>query len=83
MIHIVCDMNCNNFGNYFKVIGLERTLREDENSWIVGNDYYPKGHCYRASPGSSETIKYSEAIDYLFPGDYIKWVKIRFKGRAI
>lgn len=83
MIHIACDMNCNNFGNYFKVIGLERTLKKDENSWIVGNDYYPKGSSYRVSPGNDERIKYSEAIDYLLPEDYTKWIKTRFKGRII
>ena len=53
MIYIACDMNCNNFGNYFKVFGLKRELKQDKSSYIVekegeGIAYYPKYHCYKA-----------------------------------
>jgi len=73
MIYIVCDMNCNNFGNYFLPIGLERELKTDKNSYVVGSTYYPKGHCYRAKLshfegyGADHYYKYSEAIDILTP----------------
>lgn len=87
MIYIVCDMNCNNFGNYFKIVGDEHSIREDNNSFIIANTYYPKGYCYKVkgiSPFKTlNTIKYSEAIDYLIPEDYVKWMKKRFKGEII
>ena len=83
MIYIVCDMNCNNFGNYFEVLGLECELEYDDISYIVkGGSYYSKRHCYRATrlgikPCAS--ILYSEAIDSLIPEDYMRWKKNRFK----
>lgn len=80
MIYIVCDMNCNNFGNYFEVIGLERELKTNKNSYIVENTYYPKRYCYRARLGIEPytPILYSQAIDDLIPEDYTKWKKNRF-----
>jgi hypothetical protein len=86
MIYIVCDMNCNNFGNYFYPIGVERLLKSDKASWIVDkNTFYPKGHCYRAKLFGPDPVKirYSQAIDFLLPEEYIKWMKIRFKPLAI
>jgi len=73
-------MNCNNFGNYFGVVGLKRELVHDKNSYIVGNAYYPKGHCYRARLGIDPcaSIIYSEAINRLIPEDYMRWKKNRF-----
>ena len=87
MIYIVCDMNVNNFGNYFKVIGHERQVTQDESGYIVKEEngcfaYYPKGHCYRAKRVErldKDIINYSEAIDYLIPEDYVRWQKTRFK----
>lgn len=83
MIYIVCDMNCNNFGNYFRVLGLEYDLEQDKNHYIIENGYYPKGHCYRAKMLSKPLIpyRYSEAIDILIPEDYIRWKETRFKGK--
>jgi len=91
MIFIVCDMNCNSFGNYFLMVGLENELKQDKNSWIsYGNTYYPKGHCYRAKLNKEAQdmgiIRYSRAIDFIMPEDYIKWLKKRFhlrKGTVI
>jgi len=73
-------MNCNNFGNYFEVVGLERELKTNKNSYIIGNTYYPKGYCYRARLGfdSDIRIRYSEAIDRLIPEDYLSWKNNRF-----
>lgn len=84
MIYIVCDMNCNNFGNYFRVIGLERELKTDKSSYIESSTYYPKRHCYRVKLQTqhkkSGSYKYSKAIDILIPEDYIRWMKNRFGG---
>jgi len=92
MIYIVCDMECNNFGNYFKIIGHEREVDQDENSYIIKEKsgciaYYPKGHCYRAkgvefirSEYNMDTFVYSSAIDHLIPEDYVRWQKTRFIG---
>ncbi len=75
MIYIACDMNCNNFGNFFKIVAHERNIKDDENSYIFEGGYYPKGHCYRCKPPHpiSETFRYSEAIDILHPSDYRRW----------
>lgn len=75
MIYIACDMNCNNFGNFFKIVAHERQVKEDENSYIFGDTYYPKEHCYRCKPPHqiNETFRYSEAIDILHPNDYRCW----------
>jgi len=79
MIYILCDMNCNNFGNYFTIVGVERTLKQDKDSWIVDkNTYYPKSSCYRARlmGGMNESIiRYSRAMDYLLPEEYRRWFK--------
>ena len=84
MIYIVCDMNCNNHGNFFKVVGCEREVKEDDTSYISGSTYYPKGHCYRAQRLRTEfvIIPYSEAIDRLIPEDYVRWQETRF-GRKL
>lgn len=85
MIFIVVDCNCNNWGNYFKIIGHEREVSQDETSYIRDNSYYPKVHCYRAKGVKfiprdfNGTFVYSLAIDYLIPKDYIRWQKTRFK----
>jgi len=91
MIYIVVDCNCNNFGNYFKIIGHERRVEQDTTSYIVTEEsgciaHYPKGHCYRAKGVEfilrdySGTFAYSSAIDHLIPKDYVRWMKTRFKG---
>ena len=86
MIYIVCDMNCNNFGNYFKVIGHERDVTESRKSYSVGSTSYPKGHCYKGKirepidiDGEFSSFPYSQAIDELLPEDYVRWMKTRFK----
>ena len=86
MIYIVCDMNCNNMGNYFRVIGDERDVIESSISYRVDNTYYPKGHCYRGKirepkdiDGEFTSFPYSQAIDELLPEDYVRWMKMRFK----
>ena len=86
MIYIICDMNCNNFGNYFRVIGLERELHQDESSYYKDSTYYPKMHCYRARLldayfDETRLIRYSEVIDYLIPEDYVRWQKMRFRRK--
>lgn len=80
MICIFCDMNCNNFGNYFRIIGLEHDLRQDDDGYIQGKAHYPKKYCYRANiPNTAiQVFRYSDAIDYLLPKEYIKWKKNRF-----
>jgi len=92
MIYIVVDCNCNNWGNYFKIVGHEREVDQDESSYIVKEEsgcigYYPKGHCYRArgvefirSEDNMDIFAYSSAIDHLIPEDYVRWMKTRFKG---
>jgi len=92
MIYIVCDLECNNLGNYFKIIGHEREVDQDENSYIIKEEsgcitYYPKSHCYRAkgmefirSEYDMDTFVYSSAIDHLIPEDYVRWQKTRFRG---
>jgi len=89
MIYIVCDMNCNNHGNFFRVIGHEREVKEDKTSYRIGNDYYPKGHCYKGKIGEPKNIDgefgsfpYSQAIDELLPEDYVRWMKTRFKDNT-
>jgi hypothetical protein len=73
-------MNCNNLGNYFTIVGHEREVTEDKSSFIMGKTHYPKGHCYKVRNcfGTNRMLRYSEAIDYLFPEDYIRWKEIRF-----
>ena len=80
MIYVSCDMNCNNFGNYFRIIAHERGLQEDETSYIVDGSHYPKAHCYRGKPAHpiKESFRYSEAIDVLHPDDYLRWKMTRF-----
>jgi HSP90 family molecular chaperone len=85
-------MNVNSFGNYFKTVGLEREVEQDETSYIIkeesgGITYYPKAHCYRAkgmefirNEYDMDTFVYSSAIDHLVPRDYVRWMKTRFKG---
>ena len=87
MLYIVCDMWCNNFGLYFRIVGNERELEQDEHSYIIENTYYPKSHCYRAkgvefikNEYNMDTFAYSSAIDHLIPEDYVRWQKTRFKG---
>ena len=84
-IYIVCDMNCNNFGNYFKVIAYDKEVKEDKTSYRVGNAYYPKGHCYRGKireprdiDGEFTSFPYSQAVDELLPMEYVRWIKTRF-----
>lgn len=84
-MYIVCDANCNNFGNYFIFVGDDRDISENVSSYIANQTYYPKGHCYRAKglrlrgEIGKDAIRYSEAIDYLIPEDYVRWKKTRFK----
>ena len=87
MLYIVCDMWCNNFGLYFRIVGHERELEQDEHSYIIENTYYPKSHCYRAkgvefikNEYNMDIFSYSSAIDHLIPEDYVRWQKTRFKG---
>ena len=80
MIFIVCDMNCNNWGNFFEAVGLERELEQDEYSYKKPGGSWPKKHCYRSNRFLDENsaIRYSKAIDYLIPEDYVRWKKERF-----
>lgn len=91
MIYIAVDCNCNNKGNYFKIIGHEREVDKDENSYIITEKsgcigHYPKSHCYRVKrverlvQDYNGSFVYSSAIDYLIPEDYVRWQKTRFKG---
>ena len=79
MNYLVCDMNCNNMGNYFAVVCLQNDIKVEEGSYVVGNTYYPKGSCYLAKLGickwqhEERAFYYSEAIDYLFPKEYARW----------
>ena len=92
MIYIVCDANCNNFGNYFEVVGLEIDVVKDKDGFELGSTHYPKVHCYRArgplhvtypnGDVNGKDIKYSEAIDYLLPEDYVRWKKTRFSVKG-
>jgi len=88
MLYIVCDMNCNSYGSYFKVVGLDGEVREEGNSYYVPStgDHYPKKWCYMARiskvllGGEKDNllIKYSEAIDVLLPSEYVRWIRDRF-----
>jgi len=80
MIYICCDMNCNNFGNYFKVVAHEREIKKDNTGYMYENTHYPADHCYRAKPPHpiQETFRYSEAIDILCPEEYTRWKNTRF-----
>ena len=82
MIYIVCDMNCNNFGNYFKVIGHEREVTKDEDgNFYKDATHYPRMQCYRIKEFESPiSFPYSVAIDFLIPEDYVRWQKTRFGG---
>jgi len=75
-------MNCNNFGNFFKVIAHEREIKEDKTSYIYEDTHYPKGQCYRGKPPHpiSEIFRYSEAIDILHPNEYTRWIVNRFSN---
>jgi hypothetical protein len=80
MIYIACDMNCNNYGNYFSIIGHEREVTKDATGYMVNCDHYPKGHCYCCKPPHpiSLTFRYSEAMDILHPNEFVRWIKTRF-----
>jgi len=72
-------MNCNSFGNYFRLVCEESEIAEKEDSYYHDKTYYPKTHCYIAKlPYKATKFKYSEAIDYLVPKDYNRWLKTRF-----
>ena len=80
---LACDMNCNNFGNFFLIIGDPRYgLEQIDSGWQFGNTGYPGKHCYRVANNCryriEETFIYSEAIDNLAPSEYIKWQNNRF-----
>ncbi len=93
MIYIICDMNCNNFGNYFKIVGLEDEIKQDKNGYYVPSkgEHYPKRWCYKAKINrvfwerekDNLLIRYSEAIDILFPFEYTRWIKDRFCCRFL
>ena len=72
-MYIACDMNCNNLGNYFQCVGHENEIKKDKSSFIIDKTYYPKAYCYRTH--NSFSFKYSDAINYLLPEDYVKWHK--------
>lgn len=80
MIYICCDMNCNNFGNFFSIVAHEREVKKDGTSYIFDKTHYPKVHCYRCKPPHpvSSTFRYSEAIDILHPDEFVRWIKTRF-----
>lgn len=80
MIYICCDMNCDNFGNFFKIIGHERKVKKDKNGFMIDSTHYPLGACYRGKPPHpfKETFRYSEAIDILHPEDFVVWQQRRF-----
>jgi hypothetical protein len=86
-------MNCNNFGNFFQIIGHEREVKLDDTGFMINSTHYPKGHCYRGKPHGinkagwdkvypaypiSETFRYSEAMDILHPDEFVRWIKTRF-----
>jgi hypothetical protein len=74
-------MNCNNFGNYFLIIGHERDVKKDDTSYRVNNTYYPLTHCYKCRPSVPvpEKFFYSDAIDMLFPEEFVRWKITRFR----
>jgi hypothetical protein len=80
MIYIACDMNCNNHGNFFSIIGHEREVNIDDTGYYFNKTHYPKSHCYRCKPPHpiGETFRYSEAMDILHPNEFVRWVKTRF-----
>ena len=80
MIYIACDMNCNNFGNYFSIVGHERVVIKDDTGYTTNHTHYPKGHCYRCKPPHpiSPTFRYSEAMNILHPDAFVCWIKTRF-----
>jgi hypothetical protein len=73
-------MNCNNFGNYFKIIGHQREVKQDDDGFIINSSHYPTNACYRGKPPHliGETFRYSEAIDILIPEDFVIWQQRRF-----
>ena len=79
MIYIACDMNCNNFGNFFRIVGHEREVKKDSTGgYMVKSDHYPEGHCYRCKSSQRDSFRYSEAIDVLHPDEFVRWIKTRF-----
>ena len=80
MIYIACDMNCNNYGNFFQIIAHEGLIKKDESCYIYDGGHYPLKDCYRCKPPHpiSKTFRYSEAIDMLHIEDYIRWHNTRF-----
>ena len=80
MIYICCDMNCNNHGNFFRIIGHEREVEEDSTGFKIDSTHYPASHCYKGKPPHpvSEIFRYSEAMDILHPDEFIRWIKTRF-----
>jgi len=80
MIYIACDMNCNNYGNFFKIIAHVREVKYDSSSIIFDGGHYPLNSCYRCKPPHpiKETFAYSKAIDMLHPNEYVKWQGRRF-----
>lgn len=80
MIYICCDMNCNNHGNFFSVVGHEREVVKDATGYMLDNAHYPLSHCYRGKPPHpiTTTFRYSEAMDILHPDEFIRWIKTRF-----
>ena len=80
MIYICCDMNCNNFGNFFRIVGHEREVKKDATGYEIDNSHYPMAHCYRCKPPHQiqEIFRYSEAMDIIHPDEFVRWIKTRF-----
>ena len=36
MIYICCDMNCNNYGNFFAIVAHEREVKKDNTGYFEG-----------------------------------------------